>query len=149
MKTSSKEASAPPPKWWSQTVHQRVRDSANLVWVDLCLDLQAFENRKPPSKRVVEEVLIGKMIGVGKLLRALFEDQITDPAELRRRGREYLGLPQRMPKRLTDASIGAVKTGPAKGKVNMLAEMLPKYYAARGWDADGQLKPETRSRLGL
>ncbi|AXQ69255.1 hypothetical protein HOU02_gp470 [Caulobacter phage CcrBL9] len=48
-------------------------------------------------------MLIGKMIGVGKLLRALFEDQITDPAELRRRGREYLGLPQRMPKRLTDA----------------------------------------------
>ena len=25
----------------------------------------------------------------------------------------------------------------------------PGYYAARGWDADGQLKPETRSRLGL
>ena len=41
------------------------------------------------------------------------------------------------------------KTGPAKGLVNKLPEMLPKYYAARGWDADGQLKPETRSRLGL
>jgi aldehyde:ferredoxin oxidoreductase len=30
-----------------------------------------------------------------------------------------------------------------------LPEMLPKYYAVRGWDNDGQLKPETRSRLGL
>jgi aldehyde:ferredoxin oxidoreductase len=41
------------------------------------------------------------------------------------------------------------KTGPAKGLVNKLPEMLPKYYAARGWDADGQLKPETRARLSL
>jgi aldehyde:ferredoxin oxidoreductase len=43
----------------------------------------------------------------------------------------------------------AAKTGPAKGLVNKLPEMLPKYYAARGWDADGQLKPDTRARLGL
>jgi len=42
-----------------------------------------------------------------------------------------------------------VKTGPAKGLVSKLPEMLPKYYAARGWDADGQLKPDTRARLGL
>jgi len=41
------------------------------------------------------------------------------------------------------------KTGPAKGLVNKLPEMLPKYYAARGWNADGTLKPETRTRLGL
>ncbi len=41
------------------------------------------------------------------------------------------------------------KTGPAKGLVNKLPEMLPKYYAARGWDSNGQLKPETRQRLGL
>ncbi len=41
------------------------------------------------------------------------------------------------------------KTGPAKGLVNKLPEMLPKYYAARGWDADGQLKTDTRVRLGL
>ncbi|MFZ2989063.1 aldehyde ferredoxin oxidoreductase family protein [Ideonella sp.] len=43
----------------------------------------------------------------------------------------------------------AAKTGPAKGMVNKLPEMLPKYYAARGWDADGQLTADTRSRLGL
>jgi aldehyde:ferredoxin oxidoreductase len=43
----------------------------------------------------------------------------------------------------------ATKTGPAKGLVSKLPEMLPKYYAARGWNADGTLKPETRTRLGL
>jgi len=41
------------------------------------------------------------------------------------------------------------KTGPAKGLVSKLPEMLPKYYAARGWDADGQIKADTRARLGL
>jgi len=41
------------------------------------------------------------------------------------------------------------KTGPAKGLVSQLPEMLPKYYAARGWDADGMLKSDTRARLGL
>ena len=42
-----------------------------------------------------------------------------------------------------------VKTGPAKGLVSKLPEMLPKYYAARGWDATGQLTAATRERLGL
>jgi aldehyde:ferredoxin oxidoreductase len=43
----------------------------------------------------------------------------------------------------------AAKTGPAKGLVSKLPEMLPKYYEARGWNADGTLKADTRSRLGL
>ncbi len=41
------------------------------------------------------------------------------------------------------------KTGPAKGLVNKLPEMLPKYYEVRGWNPDGTLRPETRARLGL
>ena len=41
------------------------------------------------------------------------------------------------------------KTGPAKGKVNMLAEMMPKYYAVRGWDPEGRPTAATRTRLGL
>ncbi|WP_374674342.1 aldehyde ferredoxin oxidoreductase family protein [Ideonella sp.] len=41
------------------------------------------------------------------------------------------------------------QTGPAKGLVNKLPEMLPKYYAARGWTAEGELTPATRERLGL
>lgn len=43
----------------------------------------------------------------------------------------------------------AAKTGPAKGKVNNLHEMLPKYYEIRGWSRDGIPSPETRKRLGL
>jgi len=51
-----------------------------------------------------------------------------------------------LPKRLLTE---AARTGPAKGKVNMLAEMLPQYYAARGWDAEGVPTAETRERLSL
>ena len=51
-----------------------------------------------------------------------------------------------LPKRLTTEPA---KTGPAKGKVNGLATMLPEYYELRGWDAEGRLKPATRARLKL
>jgi aldehyde:ferredoxin oxidoreductase len=51
-----------------------------------------------------------------------------------------------LPKRLLTEPA---KTGPAKGKVNGLKEMLPEYYKLRGWDENGQLKPETRARLKL
>ena len=51
-----------------------------------------------------------------------------------------------LPKRLLTE---AAKTGPAKGLVNGLDKMLPEYYSLRGWDDKGQLKPETRARLGL
>ncbi|MGH1360092.1 MAG: aldehyde ferredoxin oxidoreductase family protein [Burkholderiaceae bacterium] len=51
-----------------------------------------------------------------------------------------------LPKRL---KTEAAKGGPAKGLVSGIDEMRPLYYEARGWDADGQLKPETRERLGL
>jgi aldehyde:ferredoxin oxidoreductase len=51
-----------------------------------------------------------------------------------------------LPKRLLTEPA---RSGPAKGKVNMLAEMLPKYYAARGWDSEGVPTAETRERLSL
>ncbi|MDW8336318.1 MAG: aldehyde ferredoxin oxidoreductase family protein [Tepidimonas sp.] len=41
------------------------------------------------------------------------------------------------------------KTGPAKGKVNQLPEMLPKYYQVRGWDEQGRPTAQTKARLGL
>jgi aldehyde:ferredoxin oxidoreductase len=41
------------------------------------------------------------------------------------------------------------KSGPAKGLVNKLPEMLPKYYAARGWNPDGTLTADKRASLGL
>jgi aldehyde:ferredoxin oxidoreductase len=51
-----------------------------------------------------------------------------------------------LPKRLMTEPA---KTGPAKGLVSGLDKMLPQYYNIRGWDAGGNLKPETRARLGL
>lgn len=49
------------------------------------------------------------------------------------------------PRLLTEAPT----EGPAAGKVNGLAVMLPEYYAARGWDTSGSLTSETKARLGL
>ena len=51
-----------------------------------------------------------------------------------------------LPKRLMTE---AAKTGPAKGLVSGLAKMLPEYYKARGWDAEGRPTKETKARLGL
>lgn len=43
----------------------------------------------------------------------------------------------------------AAKTGPAKGKVNGLDEMLPEYYSLRGWTKEGQLTAEVREKFAL
>jgi aldehyde:ferredoxin oxidoreductase len=51
-----------------------------------------------------------------------------------------------LPKRL---KTEAAKTGPAKGLVSGIDKMVPEYYRVRGWDEQGRLTPETRSRLGL
>jgi aldehyde:ferredoxin oxidoreductase len=52
----------------------------------------------------------------------------------------------KLPKRLLEEVI---KSGPTEGQVNRLGEMLPKYYEARGWTADGKIPDETRQRLSL
>lgn len=51
-----------------------------------------------------------------------------------------------LPKRMLEEGAN---TGPAKGKTNNLAAMLPEYYELRGWTPDGVPTPETRRRLGL
>ena len=51
-----------------------------------------------------------------------------------------------LPKRLLTE---AAKTGPGTGSVSKLAEMLPKYYNVRGWDAEGRPTADTKKRLGL
>jgi aldehyde:ferredoxin oxidoreductase len=51
-----------------------------------------------------------------------------------------------LPKRLLTEPA---QTGPAKGLVNGLDKMLPEYYRIRGWNAEGELTPETRERLRL
>ena len=38
-------------------------------------------------------------------------------------------------------------TGPAKGRVNDLQQMLPRYYEIRGWTENGELSDDTRRRL--
>lgn len=40
-------------------------------------------------------------------------------------------------------------SGPAKGKVSGLPEMLPEYYELRGWTQDGEVTTQTKQRLGL
>ncbi len=51
-----------------------------------------------------------------------------------------------LPKRLLTEPA---QTGPAKGNVNRLHEMLPKYYEVRGWNEQGVPTDETRQRLSL
>jgi aldehyde:ferredoxin oxidoreductase len=46
-----------------------------------------------------------------------------------------------LPARLTTLPI---KTGPSKGELSHVPEMLPEYYALRGWDVEGI---PTRERL--
>ena len=41
------------------------------------------------------------------------------------------------------------KTGPQKGAVSKLGQMLPEYYQVRGWTEDGVPTRETRERLGV
>lgn len=52
----------------------------------------------------------------------------------------------KLPKRLTEDPI---PEGPSKGHVHRLGELLPQYYAARGWDENGIPTEETLNRLGL
>ncbi len=51
-----------------------------------------------------------------------------------------------LPKRLTDEPM---PEGPNKGHVVRLKEMLPRYYALRGWNEDGTIPEEKIRELGL
>jgi len=51
-----------------------------------------------------------------------------------------------LPPRMLDEPL---PDGPGKGYVVHLAEMLPPYYAFRGWDERGDLTPEKAAELGL
>jgi len=56
------------------------------------------------------------------------------------------GKEDTLPKRILEEPI---PSGPAKGQVNRLGEMLPEYYQLRGWTADGRITPEKLKDLGL
>ena len=51
-----------------------------------------------------------------------------------------------LPKRLTDEPM---PSGPNKGHVVRLKEMLPRYYALRGWTEKGEIPEEKLKELGL
>ena len=51
-----------------------------------------------------------------------------------------------LPKRLLTEPI---PSGPAKGQVSRLAEMLPEYYSVRGWDENGVPTPAKLAELSL
>jgi aldehyde:ferredoxin oxidoreductase len=51
-----------------------------------------------------------------------------------------------LPARLTETPI---KTGPAKGMLSKVPEMLPEYYQLRGWDENGVPTEKTLERLQL
>ncbi len=51
-----------------------------------------------------------------------------------------------LPKRMLQTPIPA---GPARGEVSRLSEMLPAYYASRGWDAEGRPTREKLDELGI
>ena len=42
-----------------------------------------------------------------------------------------------------------IKTGPSKGMLSRLPEMLPVYYRLRGWDENGVPTPAKLGELGL
>jgi aldehyde:ferredoxin oxidoreductase len=56
------------------------------------------------------------------------------------------GAEDTLPKRILEEPL---PSGPAKGKVNRLGEMLPEYYELRGWDKNGKITPEKLKELGL
>lgn len=58
----------------------------------------------------------------------------------------YTKASDTLPPRLLNEPI---PTGPAKGKVSRLPEMLPGYYAVRGWDESGVPTDEKLQELGL
>lgn len=51
-----------------------------------------------------------------------------------------------LPKRLLEEPI---QEGPSKGNVARLSEMLPEYYAIRGWGTDGIPTEERKAMLGI
>jgi aldehyde:ferredoxin oxidoreductase len=51
-----------------------------------------------------------------------------------------------LPKRMLEEGI---PSGPAKGQVNRLSEMLPDYYRERGWSSQGEPSAEKLRELGI
>ena len=74
-------------------------------------------------------------------------ERIWNPgAAVERTGRLHRQGRHTLPKRILEEPI---PSGPAKGEVNRLGEMLPEYYELRGWDKDGIISEAKKKELGL
>ncbi len=58
----------------------------------------------------------------------------------------FTGQDDTLPRRILEEPL---PSGPAKGQVNRLGEMLPEYYRLRGWDAAGRITQDKLKELGL
>ncbi len=58
----------------------------------------------------------------------------------------YTAADDTLPPRLLQEPI---PSGPSKGQVHLLSQLLSEYYAVRGWDSEGVPTPTKLSQLGL
>jgi aldehyde:ferredoxin oxidoreductase len=61
-------------------------------------------------------------------------------------GAGFSGKDDTLPRRMLEEPM---PEGPAQGQVCKLSEMLPEYYALRGWNDQGVPTEEKRVSLGL
>ncbi len=98
----------------------------------------------------LEEILpqLAAATGVPYTLEALLKigERIWNLERLWNERAGVAGKEDTLPKRILEEPI---PSGPAKGQVNRLGEMLPEYYRLRGWDAEGRITQEKLKELGL
>ena len=73
-------------------------------------------------------------------------DRIWNLEKLYNLGQGFTKADDTLPPRLLHEPL---PEGPAKGKVCELDEMLPEYYALRGWDKEGVPAKAKLAELGL
>jgi aldehyde:ferredoxin oxidoreductase len=98
----------------------------------------------------LEEILpqLSAATGVSYTLEGLLKigERIWTVERLWNERAGFTGKDDTLPKRILEEPI---PSGPAKGQVNRLGEMLPEYYQLRGWTADGKITQEKLKELGI
>ncbi len=84
-------------KKWRRFGPARAMAAAQRIYEELHQDMLDFDSRKPEDAWMDDEAFKARMVELGQHLRGLWEfDKITDAAELKRRGRVFLGIPSRL-----------------------------------------------------
>jgi aldehyde:ferredoxin oxidoreductase len=98
----------------------------------------------------LEEILpqLSAATGVAYTLEGLLKigERIWNLERLWNEQAGFTGKDDTLPKRILEEPL---PSGPAKGQVNKLGEMLPEYYRLRGWDPEGRITQEKLKELGL